>query len=1126
VTHDTIEELQTALEQDPLGRRRATRRALSRVIVDEMFQFVGLLTPDGTLVEANSAALAAGGLRREDVIGRPFWHAHWWRISSQARRQLRSAVARAAKGELVRYDVEVLAGAAGSATIPIDFNVRPVCDRDGNTAFLVVEGRDIAEKQAAEIELAAQAAELRGLNERLTVADRLRTEFVANVSHELRTPLAVVLHDARALEHHPDLAVVRRAASIREQSTQLRELVDDLLEVARIDHGATSLTREPTDVVALVGRVCGPFERLLRDRGGRLAVATPAAARAMLDGERLETVVRNLLANAVKFSPTDGHIRVTLRTAGGDLVLEVADDGPGIPPEARELVFERFAQLDGGARRRRGGTGLGLALVRELVLLHDGVVTVDDAPEGGALFRVVLPWVHTDETPVTREAAAAEAVAPELPSGTGAGVVRPPRTGRPLVLVADDHPDVRRALAEVLSDYDVALAPDGDAALALARELEPDVVLTDVMMPGTSGEDLVAALRAEPAFDDVPIIVVSARADRDLRLRLLELGAQDHLPKPFDASEVRLRVGNLLGRAQEARRAKRAELRLAGFFEHAPHGMVATDVEGVVADVNAAFCELVGRSRGTLLGRHVTELIEPDDPDEMPEARRSLADLVAGRRASYRAERRLRHARGHEVWVDVTVTAVEGERGDVLLAQVVDTTERRRFEAELRRLADHDALTGLLNRRAFRERLDEHLALARRYGPEGCVLLLDLDHFKETNDTLGHAAGDDLIVAVAQALRRRVRAVDVLARLGGDEFAVLLARAGVQDAIAVGDDLRDAVRVAVAPFESGHEPVTASIGVAEIRSGEAVGDLLARADLAMYDAKDAGRDSTRAYATAEHARPRTLARIDWGRRLRNALNEGRLDVLAQPLVPLQPDGVPRLELLVRIVEDGELVVPAKFLYVAERLGLVGRIDEWVARRAVDLLAEHRHDLPDLRLNVNLSALSVANGVAGGIRDLLASRPEVPAQHLTFEITETAAISHVDIARRGVQRLRAAGCRVAIDDFGAGFGSFAYLKHLPWDEVKVDGQFVATVLDGRLDRLVVEAVTGVAAGLGKTVVAECVPDDATVDFLREAGVHYAQGFHLGEPVPVGEALAALLTPGRRPAVGGPAARRAS
>src|SRR3954469_19002217 len=474
----------------------------------------------------------------------------------------------------------------------------------------------------------------------------------------------------------------------------------------------------------------------------------------------------------------------------------------------------------------------------------------------------------------------------------------------------------------------------------------------------------------------------------------------------------------------------------------------------------------------------------------------------------------LRRPDGSHTWLSVNTQGVFSQDEDLPRAVVVslsDVTERRSFEAELRFLADHDALTGLPNRRRFHDELQRHLAFTGRYGGEGAVLLFDLDNFKYLNDTQGHKAGDQYLVSLARVLKERLRQTDVVARLGGDEFGVLLPAAGPVQARRVADLLAQAVRDH-APLVGG-QPVklSTSVGIACFGHGTANPDeLLAAADLAMYDAKEAGRDRV-GMASAETVDERSLkARMQWLERIKRALDEESFIVYCQPVADIATGETAQYELLLRMQDDNGHIIPATaFLATAERFDLVQAIDRWVIRKAIHLIAEHNAEGRDYKLEVNVSAKSIGDpGLTEMIEHELAEK-RVNPELLILEITETTAIANMDEAVDFATRLSRLGCGFALDDFGRGFGSFYYLKHLPLSYLKIDGDFIRNLAQNLVDQQVVKAVVQVAKALGYKTIAEYVQDEATILALRHYGVDYMQGYHVGRPRPINPASSGSL-----------------
>ncbi len=561
--------------------------------------------------------------------------------------------------------------------------------------------------------------------------------------------------------------------------------------------------------------------------------------------------------------------------------------------------------------------------------------------------------------------------------------------------------------------------------------------------------------------------------------------------------------------AETARDA--AEARFRTSFEAAPIGVCTVGLKGanhgLILGANRAFGELLGRRPQELSGMALAAFLQPEPggPAGLP-----LDRLTASARSA--GEFRLIRSDGTELWALVSCAHVDDPLDAFAVVHVVDLSERKRLESRLRDLADNDPLTGLPNRRRFDAELRAALEHVHRYGTRAAVLLLDLDGFKYVNDTLGHSAGDELIVRCGQVLRARLRETDVLARLGGDEFAVLLPGVTEDEADIVAGDLVAAIRQDAVLTRVGSRPVrvSTSVGVAGFERGVVLTaeDLMSRADIALYDAKDAGRDRARRFSVRESGRERFTPGSDWASRVRDGLERDRFRLLAQPIVALQ-DGVPAFHELLLRFDDGSngLVGPAAFLPAAERSGLVVSLDRWVLHQAVRVLREHEAAGRELYLSVNLSGRSLVDeDLVAELEALLAAEP-VAAGHLILEITETVAIADLERARHLTERLHGCGCRFALDDFGAGFASLLYLKHLTFDYVKIDGEFVEQIGADPADRLVIEAAVGIAHGLGARTVAEFVRDEAAAGLLLDLGVDLGQGFSLGEPRPVDELLTA-------------------
>ena len=432
-------------------------------------------------------------------------------------------------------------------------------------------------------------------------------------------------------------------------------------------------------------------------------------------------------------------------------------------------------------------------------------------------------------------------------------------------------------------------------------------------------------------------------------------------------------------------------------------------------------------------------------------------------------------------------------------------------ETELRFLADHDSLTGLLNRRSFRAELDQNVSFSARYGGQGAVMIVDIDCLKKVNDRLGHRTGDNLIRRVSEVLRERVRATDIVARLSGDEFAVLMPQTDAMGALQLGEDLREQVAEgAAADPDAGSATISVGVGLFDGRREAGAEAVLVAADQAMYRAKEEGRNRI-ALFEVEGLEPGWRERRGGqtiSARIRDALTRDRLRLATQPIRDLASGGVERYELLLRMAgEDGELLPAASFIRVAERSGMIQELDRWVVARALRLLAGRQSVGDPVGLHVNLSGASLSDLSVLDFIERGFDEGGVDPARVTFEITQTARVEDYETAAGFADRLTEFGCEVAIDDYGSGFGPFDYLRRVPFDVIKIDGGFVREMARNDADQLIVKAIVQIARGLGKRTIAEFVEDEETARLLLEYGVDMAQGYHLGRPVDAAETLAA-------------------
>jgi diguanylate cyclase (GGDEF)-like protein/PAS domain S-box-containing protein len=559
---------------------------------------------------------------------------------------------------------------------------------------------------------------------------------------------------------------------------------------------------------------------------------------------------------------------------------------------------------------------------------------------------------------------------------------------------------------------------------------------------------------------------------------------------------------DLTDRKEAERTLRESERRFRSAFDDAAVGMALVGLDGRWLRVNRSLCEMLGYPQGELLGKTFQDVTHPADLEkDLGHLRR----LVAGEIRTYQMEKRYLHKEGRVVWAMLSVSLVRDEGGEPLyfVSQVQDMSGRKRMEGQLQRQALHDDLTGLPNRKLLVDRLRQALERTRRRrGRKVAVLFMDLDGFKVVNDSLGHEAGDLLLVIVAERLRRCLRPEDTLARFGGDEFVVLLESVEVPgEAVRVAQRITDELR---RPFvlEGRELHVSASAGIssgtARTKTPE---DLLRDADTAMYRAKEGG-GGFRVFDPAMHER--VARRLDLENDLRRAVELGEFVLHYQPVFDFSDQGVWGTEALLRWDHpERGLLGPSEFVAVAEETGLIVPIGNWAlaeaCRRTKGWQDAHPQN-PPLGVIVNLSARQLRHpGCEGAIRAAL-NESGLPPGSLSLDVTETAFIDALEDNRTALERIRALGVRISIDDFGMGYSSLSYLKRLPADALKIDRSFLKGFGEDARDTALVRMVIDVGHTLGMRVIAEGVEEWAQAALLAETGCDMAQGYHFSEPVP--------------------------
>ncbi len=568
---------------------------------------------------------------------------------------------------------------------------------------------------------------------------------------------------------------------------------------------------------------------------------------------------------------------------------------------------------------------------------------------------------------------------------------------------------------------------------------------------------------------------------------------------------------------QSSRRLSKLNHQMTLLLESTGEGIFGVDLKGYCTFINQAGASMLGYSQEQLLRRSIHELIR------MPElASRAFNAGMTSQRVPRRVKDESFRRQDDTLFPVEYSTHPMVEEGRLKGSVTVfrDVTETRSMLREMRFLASHDPLTHLLNRHAFDQRLRQAFADAKDYELTQVLFYMDLDQFKLVNDTCGHVAGDTMLRHLSHQLRQAIGAEGVLARLGGDEFGLLLERSSLDRSLKVAQRIFDAIKRFRFTWEGRSFSCGVSIGIAEITAEtESTHTALSAADTACYVAKDMGRNRVHVYRPYDEEIARQQGEMRWVNRIEAAIQNEDFSLMQQPILSIggHAIGDEHVEVLLRMRDDeGRQISPSAFIPSAERFNLMGSLDRWVIRNTFQWLAEHPERLQELGLcAINLSGQSLGDGalyeyILEQLREF-----QLPAEKISFEITETAVVSRLDQATRFISLLKRRGFRFALDDFGTGMSSFAYLKSLPVDFLKIDGSFVRNMLNDPVDRAMVESINRIGHLMGLRTIAEYVESDQILEQLIDMGVDYAQGFGIVKPSPlvaVGSGSVDLTGPG--------------
>jgi len=582
--------------------------------------------------------------------------------------------------------------------------------------------------------------------------------------------------------------------------------------------------------------------------------------------------------------------------------------------------------------------------------------------------------------------------------------------------------------------------------------------------------------------------------------------AHEHAEVVWDQSGRPLRMTGTVQDVTEHKEAEDELKILSAAIEHSVNVIFITDVNGVIEYVNPMFETVTGWSKEEAIGK--TPSILSSGETSRAEYEELWKTILAGK--TWRGAFKNKRKDGRPYWGNGVITPKKNDRGKVthFLAVQEDITEKKMADERVQYLATRDNITGLLNRKTFIEMVAEWLTNHQNVHCNGALMLVNIDGFKDINDTLGHGVGDELIRHVAEVLEDTFMGADIpsgnitdgamLGRLGGDEFAVFMP----DDDANVGMAMADRIRRNIEEFRFPALAIqlTVCIGVVSYpEHGKTSKELFTKVDTAIHRAKASGRNKCHLFRPEDMDIEISRTRIQQKVRIQKALEEGRFIPWFQPILNLRDNKVHHYEALARMQgEEGKIVFPNEFIDTAERFGMIGAIDRIITEKTMRLQAEMGRKGRHYSFAMNLSGKNLGDEELLSFLQSKIEETGADPNHLAFEITETAAVQDLGKAVKFISTLKSMGCKFSLDDFGVGFTSFVYLREMQVDNIKIDGSFVKKLHENPDDQFIVKAIVGVAKGMGIETVAEFVEKEETLKLLREFGVDYAQGYFIGKP----------------------------
>ncbi|MFZ6751009.1 EAL domain-containing protein [Undibacterium sp. Ren11W] len=703
------------------------------------------------------------------------------------------------------------------------------------------------------------------------------------------------------------------------------------------------------------------------------------------------------------------------------------------------------------------------------------------------------------------------------------------------VLIVEDESivalDLQRRLIRL--GYEVPrVAASHEQALKAVNEIIPHIVLMDINISGDiDGIDTAAKI-------DVPVIYLTAYSEEKTLERARATKPYGFLVKPFSERELhatiqmalerhgvetRLKISeNLLAIAYANMEVGKRELeiRASELFEEKQRlevtlnsigdGVITTDRLGNVTYLNPVAEEKTGWSMADACGQPISKILVLLNEETQQAAPSPIElSLQSGEITGLAHHSAMLSKHGVLYAIEDTTAPMHDSNHNIIGAVLVfhDVSDARRLADEMTYQATHDALTDLVNRSEFERRLEKAIQSTILHGHQHAIAYLDLDQFKIVNDTCGHSAGDELLRQITGLLRLTLRANDTLARLGGDEFGVLLESCPPYFALQIAENLRNVIGDFHFVWDEKTFPISVSIGLVNFggQGSErlSLSEILSIADSACYTAKDLGRNRIHIYQADDTAMNKRHGEMDWHTRIFRAIEQNRLVLYVQKIAALT-DTEPyheHVEILLRLLDDdGKLIPPMAFIPAAERYGLMPEIDRWVVRTAFAHIGG-QSQVGNALFAINLSGVSLNDEQTLPFIYAQFKFSGVLPENICFEITETAAIANLLNARAFILALKEIGCKFALDDFGSGMSSFAYLKHLPVDFLKIDGCFVKDIVADNVDAAMVTAINNIGHVMGLKTIAEFAENTEILAQLREIGVDFAQGYGVAHPIPM-------------------------